>query len=95
VKPGGNVIRDEEILLEKMQEQGTDALMRRIEAWVEGKQQTMMFVTNHRKWAATTIAAIYQCNGPQKLDRSIRWEWVVRESEERGCPRHERATRRH
>lgn len=60
VKAGGNVIRDEEILLTKIQEEGPEALMRRIEVWVEEKQKTMVFVTNNMKLAASTIAEIYK-----------------------------------
>lgn len=60
VKAGGNVIRDEEIVLTKIQEEGRDALMRRIEIWVEEKQKTMVFVTNNMRLAASTIAEIYK-----------------------------------
>jgi hypothetical protein len=34
--------------------------LRRIEVWVEEKQDTLVFVTNHPKLAASTIAAIYK-----------------------------------
>ena len=34
--------------------------MRRIEVWVEEKQETLVFVTNNMKLAASTIAAIYK-----------------------------------
>ena len=60
VNPGCEVVRDEVILLVKIQEEGPAALMRRIEVWVEEKQQTMVFLTNHLKLAAVTIAAVYQ-----------------------------------
>lgn len=60
VPEGGNVIRDEVILLTAQQEIGQEALLRRIEVWVEEKQETMVFVTNHMKLAAKTIAAIYK-----------------------------------
>jgi len=56
----GNIIRDEVILLTSQQEIGKEALLRRIEIWVEEKQETMVFVTNHLKLAASTIAAIYK-----------------------------------
>jgi hypothetical protein len=55
-----NIIRDEVILLTSQQELGKQALLRRIEIWVEEKQETMVFVTNHLKLAASTIAAIYK-----------------------------------
>lgn len=60
VRTEGNIIRDEEILLTKTQEEGPEAVVRRIEVWVEEKQKTMVFVTNHMKLAATTIAEIYK-----------------------------------
>jgi hypothetical protein len=56
----GNIIRDEVILLTSQQEIGKEALLRRIEIWVEEKQETMVFVTNHLKLAASTIARIYK-----------------------------------
>jgi hypothetical protein len=60
VPEGGNIIRDEVILLTQQQEVGPEALLRRIEVWVEEKQETMVFVTNNLKLAASTIAAIYK-----------------------------------
>ena len=60
VSPDSNIVRDELILLTAIQEQGPVARMRRIEIWVEEKQETMVFVTNHLKLAASTIAAIYR-----------------------------------
>jgi hypothetical protein len=60
VAEGGKVIRDEVILLTAQQEAGAQAYLRRIEVWVEEKQETMVFVTNNMKLAAATIAAIYR-----------------------------------
>jgi hypothetical protein len=60
VPKNSNIIRDEVILLTSQQELGKEALLRRIEIWVEDKQETMVFVTNHLKLAASTIAAIYK-----------------------------------
>jgi len=60
VPEGGNIIRDEVILLCAQQEIGPQAKLRRIEVWVEEKKQNMVFVTNHLKLAASTIAAIYK-----------------------------------
>lgn len=60
VVAGSNVVRDEVILLEAIQEKGPVALMRRIEVWLEDKKETMVFVTNQMKLAASTIAAIYR-----------------------------------
>jgi hypothetical protein len=60
VLKNGAIIRDEVILLTSQQEIGKEALLRRIEIWVEEKKETMVFVTNNLKLAASTIAAIYQ-----------------------------------
>ncbi len=60
VLEGSNIIRDEVILLCAQQEIGPQARLRRIEVWVEEKQQTMVFVTNNLKLAASTIAAIFK-----------------------------------
>lgn len=60
VPEGSNIIRDEVILLTSQQEIGAEALLRRIEVWVEEKGETLVFVTNHRKLAASTIARIYK-----------------------------------
>jgi hypothetical protein len=57
---GGDIVRDEIILLTSQQEIGPEALLRRIEVWVEEKQETIVFVTNNCKLAASTIAAIYR-----------------------------------
>ena len=57
---GGDIIRDEIILLTSQQEIGPEAYLRRIEVWVEERKQTMVFVTNNLKLAASTIAAIYK-----------------------------------
>ena len=34
--------------------------LRRIEVWDEAQQRTLVFLTNHRHFAASTIAAIYR-----------------------------------
>ena len=60
VPKNSNIIRDEVILLTAQQEIGKQALLRRIEIWVEEKNETMVFVTNNLKLAASTIAAIYK-----------------------------------
>lgn len=54
------ILRDEIVFLNKLGEAGREALMRRIEVWVEEKQESMVFFTNNLKLAATTIAAIYK-----------------------------------
>jgi len=60
VPKGGDIIRDEIILLTSQQEIGPEAQLRRIEVWVEERKETMVFVTNNLKLAASTIAAIYK-----------------------------------
>lgn len=60
VLENGTIIRDEIILLSSQQEIGPEARLRRIEVWVEEKQETMVFLTNDLKLAASTIAAIYK-----------------------------------
>jgi hypothetical protein len=53
-------MRDEVILLAKQEKHGAEAYLRRIEVWLEDKQDTIVFVTNNMKLAAATIAAIYK-----------------------------------
>ena len=60
VAAGSNILRDEVIVLTSQQEVGPEARLRRIEVWVEDKQETIVFVTNHLTLAASTIAAIYK-----------------------------------
>jgi len=60
VKEGSPIVRDEVIVLTSQQDIGPEARLRRIEVWVEEKQETMVFVTNHLNLAASTIAAIYR-----------------------------------
>lgn len=57
---GSTILRDEVILLTSQQEIGPEALLRRIEVWVEEKQGTMVFLTNNLRLAARTIARIYK-----------------------------------
>jgi len=60
VPQGSGVLRDEVILLVSQREAGPEARLRRIEVWVEEKNESMVFVTNHLKLAARTIARIYK-----------------------------------
>ncbi len=53
-------MRDEVILLTSQQEVGKEALLRRIEMWLEEKGETIVFLTNNFRLAASTIAAIYK-----------------------------------
>jgi hypothetical protein len=58
---GSNILRDEGIILASDKANPEQAMrLRRIEIWLEDKQDTMVFVTNHLKLAAKTIAAIYK-----------------------------------
>ena len=52
--------RDEVILLAAQEKLGSEAHLRRIEIWLEDKQDTIVFLTNNMKLAATTIAEIYK-----------------------------------
>ncbi|MES1147257.1 MAG: IS4 family transposase [bacterium] len=54
------ILRDEVVLLCSQQDLGPEALLRRVEVWVEEKQETMVFITNNFRLAAATIAAIYK-----------------------------------
>jgi len=57
----GAVRRDEIIFLYKAVRGGNhDLFLRRIEVWDETQQRTLVFLTNHRGFAASTIAAIYR-----------------------------------
>ena len=60
VDRNGGILRDEIVVLTKLQEAGPAARMRRIEMWVEDKQESIVFFTNHLKLAASTIAAVYR-----------------------------------
>jgi hypothetical protein len=60
VPENGNIVRDEVIVLISQQEIGPEARLRRIEIWVEEKQETMVFLTNNLTLAASTIAASYK-----------------------------------
>jgi hypothetical protein len=60
VPKGSPIVRDELILLTSQQEIGREALLRRIEVWMEEKQESMVFLTNNLQLAASTIAAVYR-----------------------------------
>jgi diacylglycerol kinase len=60
VVDGTNVEHDEVVLLASDKESADPMRLRRIEVWLEDKQDTMVFITNHLKLAASTIAAIYK-----------------------------------
>jgi hypothetical protein len=57
----GAVRRDQIIFLYKAARRGNyDLFLRRIEVWDEEQQRSVVFLTNHRGFAASTIAAIYR-----------------------------------
>ena len=57
----GAVRRDEIIFLYKAVRGGNhDLFLRRIQVWDETQQRALVFLTNHRGFAASTIAAIYR-----------------------------------
>jgi hypothetical protein len=57
----GAVRRDEIIFLYKaVRRENYDLFLRRIEVWDEEQQRGMVFLTNHRVFAASTIAAVYR-----------------------------------
>ena len=60
VPENSHVLRDEVMVLVSQQEVGSEARLRRIEVWVEEKNESMVFVTNNLKLAARTIARIYK-----------------------------------
>src|SRR5260370_21240982 len=60
VTENSNVIRDEVVVLVSQQEVGPEARLRRIEVWVEEKNESMVFVTNNLKLAARTMVRNYK-----------------------------------
>ena len=60
VADGSDVIRDEVIVLARTQEAGPVARLRRIEVWIEEKGESIVFVTNHLRLAAETVARVYR-----------------------------------
>ena len=56
----GHVRRDEVIFFPSMAANGKEYFFRRVEVWDEDQQRTLIFLTNHLKFGATTIAAIYK-----------------------------------
>jgi hypothetical protein len=58
--PGG-VVRDQVIVLLKLEQEGrADCYLRRIEYWDEKQQRLLVFLTNHLRLAASTIARVYK-----------------------------------
>jgi hypothetical protein len=56
----GHVRSDEVIFFPSMVANGKEYFFRRVEVWDEEQQRALVFLTNHLKFGATTIAAIYK-----------------------------------
>ncbi len=57
----GNILKDEDIVLEGWRQLGKQGLkLRRMEVWLEDKKEILVLVTNHPRLAASTIAAVYR-----------------------------------
>jgi IS4 transposase len=54
------VRRDQVIFLYKLEQEGAGCFLRRIEYWDEKQQRLLVFLTNHTKLAASTVAAVYK-----------------------------------
>ena len=55
-----NVLCDEVIFFPSLAEPKDEYFFRRVEIWNEEKQESIVFLTNHHTFGATTIAAIYK-----------------------------------
>jgi hypothetical protein len=56
----GTVLSDRVVFFYRTAAEGQEHFFRRIEVWDEEKQRTLVFLTNHLTFGATTIAAIYK-----------------------------------
>ena len=56
----GNVLSDKVLFFYRTAAEGQEHFFRRVEVWDEEKQRTLVFLTNHLTFGATTIAAIYK-----------------------------------
>jgi DDE family transposase/uncharacterized protein DUF4372 len=55
-----NVLRDEVIFFPSLAEPELEYFFRRVEIWDDVKQESIVFLTNHKEFGATTIASIYK-----------------------------------
>jgi len=60
VPAGSEILFDDVILLTAQQELGPQARLRRVEVWVEERNESMVLLTNNLTLSARTIAAIYR-----------------------------------
>jgi transposase len=58
--PEHGAVRRDEIIYKAARTGNYDLFLRRIEVWDETQQRTLVFLTNHRGFAASTIAAVYR-----------------------------------
>jgi transposase len=60
--PSGSAVRRDEIIFLYQATRGghLDLFLRRIEVWDQEQKRVLVFLTNHRAFAASTIAAIYR-----------------------------------
>lgn len=56
----GNVLQDEVIFFPSLAEQSEEYFFRRVEVWNEEQGESIVFLTNHLGFGATTIARIYK-----------------------------------
>jgi len=56
----GNVLRDEVIYFPSLAAPSEEYFFRRVEVWDEEKQESIVFLTNHKEFGPTTIARIYK-----------------------------------
>jgi diacylglycerol kinase len=59
-QPAEPILRDEVIVLANQQDKENPMRLRRIEIWLEEKKDTIVFVTNNLRLAASTVADIYR-----------------------------------
>ena len=56
----GNILKDQIIFFHSQAQPSEEYFFRLVEAWLEDKQESVIFLTNNLEFAATTIAAIYK-----------------------------------
>jgi len=56
----GNILKDQIIFFHSQAQESEEYFFRLVEAWIEDKKESVVFLTNNLEFAATTIAAIYK-----------------------------------